>query len=266
MKKTGMVSFAVLCAMMLAPLFAYGADGPGPVKISTMTRVESHTKIADKNGNYGGDNYVYNMISLTRQLQKNVIGNVFYLNQYGTDEHRILTHIGGVSVIYIYSPRWIGTIGYTYASTPPLDITPLENQDRFSLSLINNINPKSKGAKVSLISGYTTRAGVMNYFDRSLTSGNSVTLSEKLGVTFPMINKKFMGDAGYTYTYTFNKDTNSDRLGHLTNQYNADLTYTLNKENRLVLGYLFIDKLYGTAATPVPNDSIVRLTLLHSFN
>jgi hypothetical protein len=266
MRKTALASVAFLCAVVFSPLFAYGADGPGPVKISSMTRVESHSKIADKNGNYGGETYVYNMISATRQLQKGVIGNVFYLNQYSSDNRRIVTHIGGATVIYVHSPKWIGTVGYTYSSTPQVDLIPLENQDKFSLSLINNFNPKSKGAKFSAITGYSKKADIANYLNRSLSSGNQVTVSEKLGVSFPMINKKFTGDAGYTYSYSFNKDSNAVRLGHLTNQYSANLTYTLNKENRLVLGFLYIDKFFGTPATPSPDDSIFRLTLLHSYN
>ncbi|MFA6450559.1 MAG: hypothetical protein WCX65_13890, partial [bacterium] len=71
MKRTGLVCVFVMCALVIAPLFAKAA-GPGPVKISTMTRVEGHTKIADNTGNYSGETYVYNMISLTRVLDTSV--------------------------------------------------------------------------------------------------------------------------------------------------------------------------------------------------
>jgi hypothetical protein len=217
-----------------------------------MTRVEGHTKIADNTGNYSGETYVYNMISLTRVLDTSVIGSLYYLNQYSLDNSRLTTHIGGVSLIKVFSPRWIGTLGYSYSSNPEeiRTLIPLENQDKFSTSLLYNINPKAKKFKFSLMSGYSAVS--------KLNAQRG--LSERLDVTFPIFNKKFTANTGYTYTYSLDKDANGDRFGQLTNQYSANLTYALCKDSKLVLGYLFIDKQFNS-----PDDQVARLTLLHNF-
>jgi hypothetical protein len=264
MKKTVLVGIVALCAVLIAPLFAYGAGGPGPVKISTMTRVEGHTRIADINGNFSGQTYVYNMISATRQLEKSVIGNIFYLNQYDVDNSKMITHIGGATVIKVFSPYWIGTVGYTFSSNPEIStFEPLANQDRFSLSALYNFNPKSKSVKFSSMTGYGMQYNLLRSASGFDPAGRNKqrTLSEKLDATFPIINKKFTGNLGYTYTYGIDKDAASVRLGQLTNQYSANLTYSLCKDSKLVLGYLFIDKQFEGA----PDDQVARLTLLHNF-
>jgi len=274
MRKAKLVCIAVICAVLFAPLFAY-AGGPGPVKISTMSRVESHTKVADVNGNYGGETYIYNMISATRVLKSNVLGNIFYLNQYSTDNKKIIAHIGGATVIKVFSPKLIGTLGYIFSSNPKLGspdflntYLPLQNQDRFSGSILYNINPKSKGVKYTLISGYGLQYNLLPGLSGFNPAGRNKerTISERIGAAFPIFNKNWTGELGYTYTYDLDKDINNVRLGQLTNQYAANLTYKLNKENRLEFGYLFINKLFGTDSSPVPNDSAFRVTLLHSFN
>lgn len=251
MKKTLICVFA-MCAMALAPLCVKAAAGPGKVTVSGMSRVESHTKVADNSGNYGGEAYIYNMISLTRQLDTNVIGSLFYLNQYNMDKGRMAAHIGGITLIDVFSPKWIGTLGYSYSNNPEevRTLIPLENQDRFSLSLLHNLNPKAKTYKFSLMTGYSAATGM----------NRQRTLSEKLDATFPVFCKKCVGNAGYTYTYSFDKDSNGKRLGQLTNQYSANLTYELNKSSKLVLGYLYIDKTFNA-----PDDQAARLTLLHNF-
>jgi hypothetical protein len=255
MKRAEMICIVALCAVVLAPLFAYGASGPGPVKITFMSRVESHTKVGDLNnpGVYSGNSYAYNMLSATRVLQKSVIGNIFYLNQYDIDNGRTLTHIGGVTVIKMFSPKWVGTLGYTYSSNPQLQVfVPVENQDRFSASALFNVNPKSKKVKYSLLTNYGTVTGF----------NNQRTVSERADATFKIFNKRFTENLGYTYTYGIDKDANGNRLGQLTNQYASNLSYTLCKDTKLVLGYLYINKVFDSST---PDDSVARLTLMHNF-
>jgi len=260
MKKMWLVCGFVMCAMIIAPLMAVAAGGPGPVKISTMTRVESHTKVSDTNNGYSGQMYAYNMISATRQLQKNVLGNLYYLNQYDIDEERVSAHIGGVTLIRLFSKKWIGTFGYTYSSNPGHDVlrlgaindyVELDNSDKFSVSMLYNINPKSKCIKYSLYSAYGTTTG--------LNAQKAIT--EKLDATFPIFSKRFTGNAGYAMNYSLDTDANGDRLGQLTNQYTANLTYATGKSTKVALGYLFVDKMYGSA----PDDQVGRLSLLHNF-
>jgi len=247
-----LVSVSMLIAMMITPLVAFSASGTGPVKISYMARVESHTKIADVNGNFGGESYAYNMISVVRKLDENVIGNIYYLNQYSLDKSRFSTHIGGASLINVFSSKWIGTLGYSYSSNPEeiRTLIPFENQDKFSMYLLYNINPKAPKYKFTLLSGYT-----------AVTALNRQRgLSERLDVTFPVFSEKYTGNVGYTYTYVFDKNTNGDRFGHLANQYSANLSYALCKNSKLVLGYIFIDKQFDS-----PDDQVAQLSLLSNL-
>jgi hypothetical protein len=254
MKKVKVIGAVLLLAVLALPVISR-AGVVGPVKISAMTRVESHTKVADNVGNYGGEAYIYNMISMTRQLDKDVIGSIFYLNQYSVDQSKMLTHIGGATVIRVFNSRLIGTLGYSFSSNPEktdnLFVMPMENQDRFSTSLIYNLNPKSKGAKYSLLTGYSTETG----WHRGRV------LSEKLGAKFPIFNKKWVGDLNYTYVYGVDRDSNNSRAGQLTNQYSGNLTYQMTKQTKLVLGAIFINKLYGSA----PDDTIFRLSALYNL-
>lgn len=254
MKRKKLYMAAIMLAFFALPMIAQAKEGP--VKITAMTRVESHSKVSDSVGNYSGESYEYTMISLTRSLDKNVLGNLFYLNQYGIDKGRMLTHIGGVNLIYVFNPRMVGTFGYSYSSNPEntanLFVVPLENQDKFSSSLLYTLNPKSKGLKYSFTTGYSTK-----------TAWNkSRVLTEKANVTFPIFNKKWMGDVAYTFSSGMDKDAGGNRIGHLTNQYTGNLTYKLCKQTKMQLGGIYINKLYNNA----PDDMIWRLSVNYSFN
>jgi len=272
MEKLKLICSAILIAILIASGAALGA--PGPVKISAMMRVESHSNTADATGSsYSGETFGYTMFSFSRELQKNVLGSVFYLNQYRFDDEQFNNHIGGVSVIRLFSPKWVGSFGYTFSSSPGnkttiLGVTETElanDRDRFNLSMIYNFNPKKKkGPKYSATTSYSTVTGL----------NEQKTISEKFEVTVPVINRKFTANASYNFTYGLDRDSRTSvltngvyvanpdfdtRMGQLTNQFAGNLTYQLNKDMRLVFGLLYINNVFSYHPD---DDMIYRLSLL----
>ncbi len=226
------------------------ASQVGPVKVSLMNRVESHSKISDSMGRFSGETFGYTMLSFSRALTKKAIGNIYYLNQYSFDESDFVTHIGGLNLVRVFNANWIGTLGYTYSSKPQRSIIattlPLDTQDRFSSTLIWNVNPKSKGLKWSSTTGYST---VTDF-------GEQQTINEKIDANFPIFNKRWSGNLGYNYTYSLRSDE------QLTNQFSGNLSYQLCKDMKLTFGAMFIDNTYNGNQG---DDTVGRITLLTSL-
>ncbi len=272
MNKLKHFCFILLLAATIAPSAAFGA--PGPVKISAMMRVENHSNTADATGNaYSSETFGYTMFSFSRELQKNVVGSLFYLNQYRFDNQHFNNHIGGVSLIRMFSPKWIGSFGYTFSNSPETTTTTFgvteteiaNDRDRFNVSMIHNFNPKaSNGPKYSATTSYSTVTGL----------DEQKTISEKLDMTFPVINKNYTANVSYNFTYGLDRDSritvlsggayiiNPDydkRMRQLTNQYSANLTYKMSKDMRLVLGLLYVNNVFSYHPD---DDMIIRLSLL----
>lgn len=247
--------FIVICVFALAPGLAYGK--PGPVKFSTMYRFENHSKIADSAGNYGNESFSYFMLSVFRELDKNVIGNVFYLNRYSFDDEEFVSHVGGLSLIRIFNPHVVGSLGYTYSSSPEisyynaaaglLESNTAASRDRVMASVIYNFNPDEKRRpKFSLT---TTFSSVTNIAEQE-------TLMEKIGVKFPAISQRIEGDLGYTFAYSLN---NTDQL---TNQISGSLTYKYSNTTKLSLGAIYIDNVYENNQG---DDTVVQFTVMRSL-
>ncbi|MEW6202569.1 MAG: hypothetical protein AB1546_11365 [bacterium] len=87
MKNTRWIAAAIMSLIISFGFTASPARGSevGPVKISTSSGVESHSNISDAEGNFSGETYIVNVVSFNRQLQKNVIGSVYYYNRHSMD-------------------------------------------------------------------------------------------------------------------------------------------------------------------------------------
>ncbi len=248
MRKYLVVTTILVTAVIFAARIA--AAEPGPVKITAMERVETHSKIYDGGNDFSGETYNYFMLTAYRELQKNTVGSVFYLNRYSFDESDFITHIGGVSVIHAYNPRVLSTISYSHTSNPErstIIINPRKTRDRMSVAVIYNVNPKrNANARWSLTSAYNT---VTDW-------GEQRTLTEKLEVKFPKVTKRLEAKMAYTFSYGL---SDSDQY---TNQYSSDLSFRFSKTSRLVLGVLFIDNVYENNQG---DDTVFRLSLVRNI-
>ncbi|MFH1538154.1 MAG: hypothetical protein ABIH66_04290 [bacterium] len=221
----------------------------GPTKFSTMTRVETHTKIGKKitgnTYNYSGETFGYQMISASRVLQEGYIGSIFYLLRFNFDDDEVASHIGGINLTRVFNPNWIFNLGYSHSTSPEQYIVgPVEkvDSDRFAFTLIYNVNPKEKkGPKYSLTTGFST---VTDF-------GESQVISEKVAMKFPIWREKWSGEVAYTYNYSTQQDE------QLTNQFNGRVFYQINKKSKLTLGVLYIDNVYTNNQG---DDTVTRLS------
>jgi hypothetical protein len=246
MRRKAMFSAALaVCAAMFG---SAALCATGPVKISTMTRVESHSKMDDGSGNYGSEVLGYQMVSLFRELDKGTIGGAFYMNRFSIDEGETMSHIMGVNLTQVFCPKLIGTVGYTHTINEERGpLAPKNKKDRFSGTAVVNFNPKSqKGPLYSLTSSYSTMA----------SWSEQQSLNEQFEVKFPKLSARLDGALSYTYSYSV---ADSDQI---TNQFAGRLGYKLGETTKLTLGALLIDNVYDGN----PGDDVVgRLTLTKSF-
>ncbi|MEW5946789.1 MAG: hypothetical protein AB1742_11380 [bacterium] len=237
---------AFLIALLAVSGQAFGEDQTGPVKITAMTRLESHSKISSSTGDFSPETFGYQMISLSRQLQKGVIGNIYYLARFSFDDNDLASNIGGVNLIRVFNPNWLAVTGFNYTSDPQrgtIVVNPRTDRDRFSTTVIYTVNPKEKRRPVySLTSSFSTVTDL----------GEQQTLSEKLGMKFQAFSDRYSAAVGYNFTYSLK---NSEQL---TNQFSGDLAYKVNDTYTLSLGALFIDNVFDGNQG---DDTVTRLTL-----
>lgn len=246
--------YVLSAALLLLAVFSAAALAEGPVKVSSITTAETHTKIGKKvsgtSYSYSGETFIYEMISVTRELQKGYIGGVFVMTRYGVDDRELNSFISGINLTRIMSPTWIGTIGYTHSTDPEqyiLGAVPSVDSDRFSANLIYNFNPKEKkGAKYSLTTGFSS---VTDF-------GEQQVVSEKVQMNSPLWGgKKWNGELAYTYSYS------AQQSDQLTNMFSGKLTYGWNKEQKTALNVMYIDNTYENNQG---DDTVVRL--IHTVN
>ena len=225
---------------------------PGPVKINWMSRVETHSNISDgrlpsqPRTDFSGETYLYSMISATRELQKSVLGTVFYMNRFSFDDSEVISNIGGLNITQVFSPYALVSLGYSHTSNPQraVTISPTKNdRDRFSASVVYTFNPKTENVKYTATTSFST---VTDF-------GEQQTLSEKLGASVPW-SKKWSSEFDYSFSYSL-KDNDQ-----LSNQYGGDLTYKWSKNTRLSLGALFIDNVHASSDI-TGDDTIFRFTV-----
>jgi len=209
MRRTGLF-LTIVSAFLLTAQAALAEVGP--VRLSVMNRVESHSKISDVNGgDYSPETFNYFMISASRMIQQNVLGSVYYLNKYSYDENDVAANIGGVSVSTILGEHAVFSLGYSHSSNPErgvIIITPHKDNDRFSGTFIYNFKDRDEGGpRYSSVTSFSTVTDL----------GEQQTLSEKLKVDFP-IGKKWEGGVAYTFSYSYDIDDQLTNQGHGTLQ------------------------------------------------
>jgi len=249
--KYKMVCFVLTSLLIFAGLSASPACGNevGPVKITTVTGVESHGNISDAEGGFSGETYLIFVATSHRELQKGVIGSVYYYNRHSLDEGDTATHAGGVSVIRIFGPHAVGIFGYSHTSNPGRGVTmlsPENDRDRFLGSLIYNFNPEDRGkTQYSVTATYST---VTDF-------GEQQVLSVKPAVKLP-VSRNLDADAAYAFVYGLSEND------QYANQWSANLHYRLSKKTKISLGYMLIDNVYENNPG---DDDIFRLSVSQNW-
>lgn len=263
LRKMGKVMFVALMISVICCGTLYAK--PGPTKLMVMTRFEGHTDTATNNpsakknnkADFSGETYGYQMFSATRLLDKNVLGNLFYLYRYSFDTGKSASNIAGLNIIKIYTPRLNATLGYSFvannernAATTTTNLCDGAGADRFcysdsdSLSLNLNYalsNPKKKSGPSYSISG--------NWSLPTNFGGAGTRVSVKPAVKIPLTKRM---DTNLSYQYVYDVK-NTDQVN---NQYTLNLNYQINKKEKLTLEYLFIDNM----TTGIEDDNVGRLS------
>lgn len=258
MKKllTTITSMAAI-ALLLAPGAA--SAKPGPVTITLMERVETHSDVSDATAqrNISGETFLYSMISAFRKLDKGVNGNIYFMNKYSIDDETSVSNIAGVNVMGDITGKWKFDIGYSHSASPNRVILPYNDSDRFALSATFKVNPKEKKHK---------RVEFKTSYNTGTDFSQGRTLSQKVQATDD-ISKKLAYTASYQFVWGLSKTNNAAGIcsqcrEHYANQYAMDFNYKYSKTNKIVLGYQFLKNLYNGAKS---DDSIWRLSLMHTL-
>jgi len=258
-----------LAAFLLATVMTVTAAAkPGPVIFTFMERVEYHSDSNRTDGTIGDETFAYSLFSLYRKLTDNVFGSLYYLNKFSLDDSEIASNISGVSVIHKWTGKWQMTYSYSYSSNPDrttpylLSINNTQfaytDSDRLSFALTYKLNPGEKKRKRYT---FKTTYGTATDFC------NGRTLSQKFSV-FDNLTKHT--DYTIAYQATFGLTDDADRgiyRSHYSNQWTVDLSYKINKTNRVVLGYQFMDNLYhgSDSVAGINDDYVIRLSYFKSF-
>ena len=252
-KKTKtIVRTAITAAFAALILCATASAKPGPVVVTFMERVETHTDAVSATGNISGETYMYSLLSLYRKLDEGVFGSVYYLHKASIDDGETVSHIGGLALNGSFTGKWKWDIGYSNTSNPERNVVPSSDSDRFSAGVAFKLNPGEKARKrYELKTSYSTGT--------DFSAGQ--TLSEKLTIS-DNITKSTSYALAYQFVYGMNETTNAAGVcsvcrGQYANQYYLDITRKMTKKDRLGLGLLFIDNQYNGARS---DDGIARLS------
>jgi hypothetical protein len=229
---------------------AWGGSNPGPVKFSLMNIFETHSMMSDSYGGFSGETVNTLMLTGYRELQKNVVGSIYYINRYDFDRKGFITHGGGASLIRVFNPYLIGMIGYTYTSNTPNSgafYIPRDDKDRMMVSVIYKVNPSVKhGPMYSLTTGYGSLTDLTE----------QQTFSEKAAVKIPINSGK--SDVGLAYNFTYGLSDSE----HYTNQWSMNLNHKISNTTKVSLSFLYIENLF--AGSP-GDDKVVRLAVTQNL-
>ena len=218
-----------------------------PAKVTNLVLYETHD---DETNVAGGsaDDFIYSMVSVTKELQPHIIGNLFYMHRNDIDESTRDASIFGASYRRYYK-TYNFSLSYYFNDQNKLD----RDADRFVLGLENTLLKPTKKSSIRLLSSYTTQTDW----------ATGVTLSEKLSYDFPLSDRT-SSKLAYTYGYSLNEND------QLYNQYNAAVIHPLNKNSLVSLEYLFVDKVYsidfgGGITREAEDDNVLRLSIMYTY-
>ncbi|MEW6201189.1 MAG: hypothetical protein AB1546_04390 [bacterium] len=241
-----MMKWRIIVSVVMLFAFCSVCLAAKPAKITQMELYETHNDDTNVAGG-SADDFIYSMVSVTKELQPHIVGNMFYMHRYDIDESTRNADIFGASYRR-YFKTYNFALSYYFNDQNDLD----RDADRFVLGLENILLKPRKNSSVRLLSSYTTQTDW----------ATGVTLSEKLSYDFP-VSKRTSSKLAYTYGYNLNE---SDQL---YNQYNAALNYSLNKNSLVSLEFLFVDKVYsfliGGINVEPDDDSVLRLSVMYTY-
>ncbi len=246
MKKAWMTAIIVVANLLAASLPAAAGEGRDVTRFYVFTGIESHSKVRGIDGEFGGETYVNTMLSLSRKLQKDVYGNIYYLHSYSVDDGDTAKHAAGANVTRILNKHLLWSVSYSFTDSPERGVVvtfPESDNDRFSTNLVYTFNPEEKEG-VRYIS--TTRLSTVSNFS------DQQAVSEKIAMRAPL-SRRFDGELSYRFSYSL------DNSEQLTNQFGGKLKYKWTKRNRLALDVLFIDNVYENNAG---DDTMVLFSML----
>jgi len=243
---------AMVAGVLLAALPA--SAQPGPVVLTFMERVEAQTDAISSTRNVSGETFLYSMVSAFRKLDKNVTGNVYFLNKYSIDDSQNASNIWGLNVARTLTPKWKADVSYSHSSNPQRNVVPSSDSDRFSFGLTFKYNPMEKvRPRYTLKTTYSTGTD----FSEGRTLSQKVSMDDD-------ITGKWSYDVGYTFVWGLNSNGVNLFKEHYTNQYQADFTFKIDKKQRVTLGYLYLDQLFHSAQT-LGDNSLTRLSYFYSY-
>mgnify|MGYP005850565659 CR=1 FL=1 len=244
--KTKTVPVTAVLALLLAAICIPARAQMGPPVLQSVLRIETHS---DENN---PDDYVYKMLSLSRQLEGGVIGNVFYVYKHNLDEGNLGGHIGGVNIIKMFSDETMLMMGYSYNKIEERSRS-IDNydRDRWLLGLHHFAYKSADGNRLTLSTVYSSQT------DWSESRSVDFGLAYKA-----MLSHDWSARMGYKYTHGLGSaDT------HLLNQWNLDFTWKINKAMAFDLGYLYVDKVFSVPAPGAQpeDDHVVRAGLKYTY-
>lgn len=256
MRKTlqGFILSAIMAAVMIASSLPAAAE-PGPVVLTFMERVEAQTDAISSSAtrDVSGESFLYSMVSAFRKLDKDVTGNLYYLNKYSIDDGANASHIWGLNIARTFSPKWKVDMSYSHSSNPQRNTVASSDSDRFSFGVTYKVNPMEKvRPRFTLKTTYSTGTD----FSEGRTVSQKVSMNDN-------ITKSWSYALGYTFVWGLNENNVTLFKEHYTNQYQADFTYKITKKQRITAGVLYLQQLYHTKRS---NKNILyRLSYFYSY-
>jgi hypothetical protein len=256
------IHLVLLATMLLCVKPAFAAEGEdaqsftlGPVMMSFMERVESHSNAPQADGTYGNNTYILSTFIVSREIGEDVTGIFTYTNKYGTDENTSLTDIGTLMINRKISDRWNASLSYTNVTNPKATIAglerPMSTSDWFALSSDYVLFASSKRSWKTGLS-FTTGTG----FNAGQMLTGRIALRTKM-------NAKMDCELAYQIIYGLHDDPARQEYNDLyAHHYQFTFGYKLDKDTKLQLAYLYLANRYpGNPG----NDGTMRVTAYRMF-
>lgn len=253
----GFITAVFLAAAMLTATTAQAK--PGPTSITFMERVESQKDASSSTRNLSGETFLYSMVTFVRKLDTDVNGSAYYMNKFSIDDGNTASHIYGLSVTRTFTPKWKMDVGYSHSSNPRRNVIASSDSDRFSLGLGYAYNP---GEKVRTKYDYKMTYSTGTDFSQGRT------MSHKIGAA-DTLTKHWAWNTSYTFVHGLQAKGTAIKREHYSNQYALDLTFKMNKKERIAVGYMYLQNLFqavATSPTTVANDNtLLRLSYFYTL-
>mgnify|MGYP005865673159 CR=1 FL=1 len=252
-KIAGIIVF-LLCAAALP-----AAAKPGPVVLTFMERVESQSDAISSSAtrDASGETFLYSMISAFRKLDNDVTGNLYYLNKYSIDDGANASHIWGLNIARTLTNKWKVDLSFSHSSSPQRNTVPSSDSDRFSFGVTYKVNPLEKiRPRYTLKTTYSTGTD----FSEGRTLSQKASMADSL-------SKAWSYNLGYTFVWGLNENGTTLFKEHYTNQYQGDLTYKIDRKQRVTIGVLYLQQLYHSANAANRSDSnmLTRVSYFYSY-